>query len=573
MHEIIIHEVSNSDNSKTTYLNSSLKFPMSKEDIERALSGADIDNPCNVFEYTFRMDGLNSTITGPQKVDNLNSLATLLSGMSEYERVKLEGAAVLRNCRTIQDCTKLLYNLDSFELTPDVGDHESYGQYFAKINLTNSLKDIPAEIMEHFDYRKLGKMMLDESENVFIKGHRIRDTGRELREPDLERDPLACCLKIRLCSDENPDGVWIKFPLRDENETSTDSPVHTDEMRVALTSLKADSLDRCRAVECISEYPGIERCFEAHAGELLANLIWKAQNFGCAEGELSQYAKEKGYKKFAAVLEYEKCSNLDFAVDITQNLNCYDFAPDIETYGESYLIEKGVDCTIASCFRLEPIGEFLSIMNDAATNSNGVISRNDNEFTYDYYQPKQEVPVIKDTIRLFCPLEIKTDADSALGEEYSEYEQESDYAVIPNHVAGSYEDEILAAIEKNMSAPDELERGLAIYINSDSSLASKVYSIKPSVEGWNSELWGVVNIETTEDLTPQEMAELKDECLGQLSDGFGESLEQREIDTCDGEIYVSFWNPHGDYFLVPEQEFKEMHPEPQQNHEPIMGGM
>ena len=121
------------------------------------------------------------------------------------------------------------------------------------------MKFIPEEIMEHFDYEQLGEMMWDESSEIFIRSHRIRDTGRELCEPDLGKDPLACCLKMRLCSDANPDGVWVKFPLYDENESSTSFPEYTDEMRLALASLNMDSLDQCRAVECVSEYPGLRQ--------------------------------------------------------------------------------------------------------------------------------------------------------------------------------------------------------------------------------------------------------------------------------------------------------------------------
>ncbi len=38
-----------------------------------------------------------------------------------------------------------------------------------------------------------------------------------------------------------------------------------------------------------------------------------------------------------------------------------------------------------------------------------------------------------------------------------------------------------------------------------------------------------------------ELEEFRSYCEGQLSDGVGESLEQRPIKTPDGDIYVSFW--------------------------------
>ena len=44
--------------------------------------------------------------------------------------------------------------------------------------------------------------------------------------------------------------------------------------------------------------------------------------------------------------------------------------------------------------------------------------------------------------------------------------------------------------------------------------------------------------------------------VGQNSDGFGEGLEQREIPTEDGDLFVSMWNFGDDYFVYDEEEMK-----------------
>lgn len=61
------------------------------------------------------------------------------------------------------------------------------------------------------------------------------------------------------------------------------------------------------------------------------------------------------------------------------------------------------------------------------------------------------------------------------------------------------------------------------------------------MEEWNGELWGVTEVQTHGTLSPSELAELTDWLSGQFSDGWGEGLEQREIEVYDGELYVSFW--------------------------------
>ena len=55
----------------------------------------------------------------------------------------------------------------------------------------------------------------------------------------------------------------------------------------------------------------------------------------------------------------------------------------------------------------------------------------------------------------------------------------------------------------------------------------------------------------------KEEQEWIDELTGQAADGFGEGLEQREIKTDDGDIYVSFWHSGDDYFMENETDFRQ----------------
>ena len=192
---------------------------------------------------------------------------------------------------------------------------------------------------------------------------------------------------------------------------------------------------------------------------------------------------------------YEGCSNLNFAADISQNLRCYDFAPTAEAWAENHLLRQGVEPTLTGCFDLKTLGNTLAADNGVVITETGVISRNGHEFIYDYYQPQeshtQENHTQEKEIRLFCPLEVTTDPDSTLGEEYGEIVSEFENATIPNSVAADYKDEILAALEKELH-PEERERGLAKYL--DDNLAAKVSYIWPSVEVWNDKLYGVIDI-------------------------------------------------------------------------------
>ena len=156
-----------------------------------------------------------------------------------------------------------------------------------------------------------------------------------------------------------------------------------------------------------------------------------------------------------------------------------------------------------------------------------------------------------ETIRIYFPLKIITYPQGEYGLE--------DYSVdITPAEAAAYEDAILATIAKE-NRHFENDRGLAEYIHDD-AFKEKVYSLYPSVEVVDGELWGVMTAGLKESLSSEEISELLDFVTGQNSDGYGEGLEQRPIKTPDGEIYVSFWN-HENYSLKLEQEMKNNSPD------------
>lgn len=153
-------------------------------------------------------------------------------------------------------------------------------------------------------------------------------------------------------------------------------------------------------------------------------------------------------------------------------------------------------------------------------------------------------------MKRYCPLVIQAEPqyDDDEGFDYDD----CDYEVIPSSCACGCEDEINAAIKK-YSEPEEEYRGLMIYYNEDSPVNEKVVSAFPSVEVRNGELAGVLTCRLTEPLTDSEMVELKRWWEGQAADGFGESIEQKEIKTdAFGTIYVRFWNSSDNWQIEAE---------------------
>lgn len=160
----------------------------------------------------------------------------------------------------------------------------------------------------------------------------------------------------------------------------------------------------------------------------------------------------------------------------------------------------------------------------------------------------------RSVLRLFSPLTAIMYAKDDWGnlEEYGE-------ELFPAELC-NYETEILEQIAKE-GLPKEGDRGLAVYLDIP-ELEEKIYSMKPTVEVWRGELWGVLEVESHNQLSEREIEAVKEYWEGQESDGWGEGFEQREIKIPEGELYVSFWNSGDEFFLTTEEGLKGEEQEP-----------
>ena len=153
-------------------------------------------------------------------------------------------------------------------------------------------------------------------------------------------------------------------------------------------------------------------------------------------------------------------------------------------------------------------------------------------------------------MKLYCPLTIQ--AEPQVYETDWDDIYDGDYEIIPSSCAKDCEDEINEAIQE-YSEENEVHRGLMVYYDDDSPVNEKIYSAFPSVEVRGDELVGVLTCKVAEPLTDAEMEEFKSWWGGQASDGYGEGLEQQEIETESlGKIYVSFWNSSDDWQIEVE---------------------
>ena len=125
---------------------------------------------------------------------------------------------------------------------------------------------------------------------------------------------------------------------------------------------------------------------------------------------------------------------------------------------------------------------------------------------------------------------------------------------ISDQEAVSYADLIREALLKER-IPEEAERGLMLYHRENDSVKAKVQSFQFDVNVREGKLWGVAECVLREPLNAVEMDSLINEIIGQASDGLGESFEQRDLKTADGNIInASLWDSDKTWTIQTEQE-------------------
>lgn len=155
------------------------------------------------------------------------------------------------------------------------------------------------------------------------------------------------------------------------------------------------------------------------------------------------------------------------------------------------------------------------------------------------------------TEKLYSPLNFYL-RDNDMLEEYDDVNYWRDE--LPHEEAWECMDQIELAIRRNRDTLNPV-RGMMEYYHESESVNGKVQSLFPNIELRGDQLWCVADMKLTAPLTAEETAELKEWWCGQLSDGWGEGFEQREIKVARGELYIEPWTSEKSFFIATEREF------------------
>ena len=216
--------------------------------------------------------------------------------------------------KDIDDLVYCLYYVKEHDICP-AGNYEALGQfYFQRLK-------VPEDVLPYVDFDKLGHQYADEHPGQFIgQYYVVYPKEAELMDPVLTPyEDEGWSVKLKLASSAVPDGVWLRLP-----DYGLDTEYGIGELALALRELKVDSLDDCTLLDA--------QCILPKAGDLMAQyssaseLVSDGNNLGHILEKQDQNELFWLVKIFD-ILQYEDCHTLKFAMDIIQNLHCYEWVP------------------------------------------------------------------------------------------------------------------------------------------------------------------------------------------------------------------------------------------------------
>lgn len=337
--------------------------------------------------------------------------------------------------------------------------------------------------------------------------------------------------------------LFLPYELKGSGNRCSETislPATEEQLEQVRRSMGVERLEQCHMTSLASIEPDL-------VDYLPQNHELKGLNaFAKILVEQDMVSSEEKMEKLMAALEAEMPDDMEAALEIAGHLEQYEILPDhLQSPKEyaAFVLEREnihVDEKLSPFVDYGSFGRYHMKKDGAVQTGKGLILRKD--------RPVESLPDELSGIRLFSPLKAELYRKNGWGDLSAEPEE------IPAYELCGYEDSIMEQIAGER-LDSEGERGLATYLQNQ-LLNRKVASMVPAVEVWQGELWGVLEVKSYGPLSLNMLKAVMDEWSGQESDGWGEGFEQRPIETGEGELYVSFWDPGDSFFITTEEQLK-----------------
>ena len=318
-------------------------------------------------------------------LDELNFLAKRIEEISEDNTQILAYRALLRKpFDTVNEAINRTFNLETVPVYPCKNFYE-YGEIVLDNELLEELREVPDEVYDLLDPEKVGRVMAERENGVFIGGYYAIPSSYE---PALVYD------------EELPERMenWIfrleitGNPAENEDVSEKDSEVLTlpaDEeyMRQLAEKVGEKHIDECVYVGFESAIPQIsDVCFESMENIYAVNDIAR---------RYSELSREDA-AKFKAVLEHELWRDWDKINAILNDLDCYEFdgtVNHVSEFGEKYLSEMlppDFDRSLLKGACTTEFAEKIIAANECAFTEYGVVSKRGGHLFSVVEAPEQE---------------------------------------------------------------------------------------------------------------------------------------------------------------------------------------
>lgn len=513
-------------------------FPLRNQERQDAMKFSD-RGAVEIGTAESPLEGLKAHLEGMtlrpgQGIRELEFLDQHTDCMTEREKIIFQAALDIEKPSNLSEIVNLSCNLDKFRIYEGAADHEQLG----KCVLGN--EEMSWKVALYLDYKASGEKYDKSHAGCFTKHGYVDRTGEALKPvydgtyiPAPGYDS-SCVIQVFLYSPFYAEGHYHSYPVS--------LPASEERLALAVKNMGVKELDECKILDIRCPVSELESFlpFSRDIREMnaFAGLLAERNILGDAG------TREKLFAALEAVLPVSMTQAMETAAGLEQ----YEVLPEeirtAEDYADYYLEEAQIfiDDEVQPFLDYGKLGEFRMRKDGVVQTGFGLVLRRD--------RPIAQLTEELEEFRLFSPLS---------GLLYPYDEDYGGVSEIPEDISPcdlcQYEDRILERIGQE-HLEEEGERGLAVYLG-NRLLKRKVFSMNPTVEIWNGELWGVLEVKSRGTLSPQEMSGLMEEWLGQESDGWGEGFEQREIKTEEGDLCVSFWNSGDDFFIKTEQELKQ----------------
>ncbi len=333
------------------------------------------------------MSDFDYLLTLPGEERERHWLQERLETLSVRESITLAAAALRSPPEDMEQAINQLQSLDSYTVQLNAGSYAALGE--AELHRKTTLPD---SAMPFVNLTAMGHQYEIEHPGLFVGDCYVEYPEKDPQPAYQRGGPLpednGWNIKLKLFSPAMPEGVWLRLPGHfNENLDCT-----VDEV-VALRALGIHGFDECTLTEA--------RCILPEIGDLTreydcaGDLIYDGIELGFTLSQRGQGIPQF-MERFTAAMELENCHSLRLALDIANNLRCYDWVPSgretdfavqrlqKEHVSDDFIRSGFIDLKGYSEELLEQEG-FLF-----ASGEVGYIRRNSQEFNYLFSDPTPE---------------------------------------------------------------------------------------------------------------------------------------------------------------------------------------